>query len=70
MPGRPPLSDVRLHFGVLAPVSAVDGRPWPGGPAGIASPVSLLVRSAGEETGDFAHIYVNGVDVASNRARL
>ena len=25
-----------------------------------------VVRSAGEETGDFAHIFVNGVDVAHN----
>jgi hypothetical protein len=29
--------------------------------------VSLLIRSAGEETGDFGHIYVNGVDLSPNR---
>ena len=28
--------------------------------------MSLGVRSAGEETGDFAHIYVNGIDFAPN----
>ena len=31
----------------------------------LADNVSLLVRSAGEEVGDFAHIWLNGVDVAA-----
>jgi hypothetical protein len=31
-----------------------------------AGPTGLLVRSAGQETGDFAHIYVNGVDRSPN----
>lgn len=31
----------------------------------LADEVSLLVRSAGEEVGDFAHIWLNGVEVAS-----
>jgi hypothetical protein len=30
------------------------------------SPVSLVVQSAGEEVGDFGHIYVNGKDVSPN----
>jgi hypothetical protein len=34
------------------------------GKTGVESPVSILARSAGEETGDFAHIYVNGVDLS------
>ncbi len=34
--------------------------------AALAAGVSLGVRSAGEETGDFAHIYVNGIDFAPN----
>jgi hypothetical protein len=33
--------------------------------ASLRSSVSLLVRSAGQEVGDFAHIWLNGVDVAS-----
>jgi hypothetical protein len=53
-PGRPPLSDVRLRFSALIPVAQV-------------VPVSILVRSAGQETGDFAHIYVNGADFSPNR---
>ncbi len=37
------------------------------GSTGVRLPddVSLLVRSAGEEVGDFAHIWLDGVDVAS-----
>ena len=33
---------------------------------GPLSPVNLVIRSAGSEIGDFAHIYVNGVDAAQN----
>ncbi len=33
---------------------------------GIASPVPLLVRSAGKDFGDFAHVYVGGVDRSPN----
>lgn len=59
-PAPPLLSDVRLRFAALRPttevVAATAGRPF-----------SLVVRSAGQETGDFAHIYVNGVDRSPNR---
>lgn len=34
---------------------------------GPPSPVNVVVRSAGSEIGDFAHIYVNGIDVAKNQ---
>ena len=42
------------------------GQGWPVGTTGVelAPGNSLLVRSAGEETGDFAHIWLNGIDVA------
>jgi hypothetical protein len=62
---RPALSDVRVQFSRLVAVAqaAVDG-PWPVGQTGVSSPVSVLARSAGEETGAFAHLYVNGQDVA------
>ncbi len=52
---RPPLSDVRLRFSALVPTTRV------------AASLSLVVRSAGQETGDFAHVYVNGVDRAANQ---
>lgn len=31
------------------------------------APVDIVVRSAGEEFGDFAHIYVNGIDFSPNQ---
>ncbi|MGC8782342.1 MAG: interleukin-like EMT inducer domain-containing protein, partial [Anaerolineae bacterium] len=64
---RPPLSDVRLRFARLVPVADLLERGMGVPQAGPALPVSLVVRSAGQETGDFAHIYVNGVDVSPNR---
>lgn len=64
---RPALSDVRLHFARLTAVADLAARDPAVGAAGPALPVSVVVRSAGQETGDFAHIYVNGVDVSPNR---
>jgi hypothetical protein len=61
---RPPLSDVQLRFSRLQPVNELEGGPWTVGKTGVESPGSILVRSAGEETGDFAHIYLNGVDLS------
>ncbi len=58
-PARPPLSDVRLRFSAMAPVSA-----WPQRQHG---PAALLVRSAGQEVGDFGHIYVEGIERSLNR---
>jgi hypothetical protein len=64
--GRPPLSDVRLRFSRLAPVVELQDSRWAVGGTGAGSPVSVLARSAGEETGDFAHLYVDGVDLSPN----
>ncbi len=36
------------------------------GTTNASSAVALVVQSAGQEVGDFAHIYVNGVDVSPN----
>lgn len=49
-------------------VSPGTDRGWPVGTTGATLPAAswLVVRSAGEETGDFAHIFVNGADVAHN----
>ncbi len=57
-PARPALSDVRLRFAATTSL-----RTW-GQRLSAAGPVGLLVRSAGQETGDFAHIYVDGVEQA------
>jgi hypothetical protein len=65
-PGRPPLSDVRLRFSQLVPVTELSEGRWAVGGTGAQSPVSILARSAGNETGDFAHLYVDGVDQSPN----
>ena len=59
-PDRLPLSDVRLRFAQTVPY-----REWAQRLDGV--PVSLLVRSAGQETGDFGHIYVDGEERSLNR---
>jgi hypothetical protein len=50
------VNDVRLRFGQTYPVQAAPGD----GQAG------LLVESAGLEAGNYAHIWLNGVDIAPN----
>jgi hypothetical protein len=54
------LNQVTLHFERLNPagdLAQVDGAPYR----------ALLVESAGEEVGDFGHIYLDGVDVSPNQ---
>lgn len=58
---RPPLSEVRLRFSQLTALSQVTQRLSRPGPA------ALLVRSAGQETGDFAHIYLDGVERSTDQ---
>jgi hypothetical protein len=54
-----------VFAGAVAAPPLAEG--WPVGATGAVLPAgtSLLVRSAGQETGDFAHIWVNGVDVVA-----
>ena len=66
-PARPPLSDVRLRFAALAPVAQAAGAAQAAKPTGIPGLSSLVVRSAGQETGDFAHIFADGADLSPNR---
>jgi hypothetical protein len=47
------LNQIQLHFDRLYPASSLVQD-------------ALLVQSAGEEVGDFGHIYVDGVDVSPN----
>lgn len=61
------LNEVDLHFDQLYPAEAVRLAARTIGGTGIESPVNLVVESAGQEVGDFAHIYVNGRDVAPNQ---
>jgi hypothetical protein len=54
---RPGLNEIHLNFDRLYPVTSALPSAAP----------ALFVQSAGEEVGDFGHIYVNGVDVSPNQ---
>ena len=58
------LNEIWLHFGVLTAASKVSLSDRSIGQTGIHSPVNLVVQSAGQEVGDFGHIYVDGLDVS------
>jgi hypothetical protein len=67
-----PVDAVQLQFAgdgvTVANIGQAAGSGLPIGATGQTLPAasSLLVRSAGEEVGDFAHIYLGGRDVAAN----
>ena len=63
---HPGLNAIWLHSEQLAPASKVSLSPRTIGSTGAESPVNLVVQSAGQEVGDFGHIYVNGKDVSPN----
>jgi len=54
---RSQVNDLRLHFGRTYPVTQ---------PA-TASPLNLLVESAGLEAGLYGHIWLNGQEISPNR---
>jgi hypothetical protein len=60
------LNEVQLRFETLVPASQVRLSPRAIGATGVDSPVNLAVQSAGQEVGDFGHIYVDGKDVSPN----
>jgi hypothetical protein len=60
------LNELWLHFETLYPAGEVCESPRAIGQTGVDSPVNLVVHSAGQEVGDFGHIYVNGKDVSPN----
>ena len=67
-PAREPVSRLQLRFlegGVPANQTAIAPSPIGQSGAQLSPGVALVVRSAGEEVGDFAQILVNGVDVAT-----
>jgi hypothetical protein len=51
------MNEIILRFDTLVPVASLRVND---------SPASIVARSAGSEVGDFAHIYVNGIDAAKN----
>jgi hypothetical protein len=60
------LNKVRLHFDALHPAGGVRLSPRTIGQTGVESPVNLVAESAGQEIGDFGHIYVDGRDISPN----
>ena len=61
---RPGLNDVMLEFGELYPLRLESDDPATIGTTGVRAPTPIFSESAGEESGDFAHIWINGRDVA------
>ncbi|MGQ9517940.1 MAG: interleukin-like EMT inducer domain-containing protein, partial [Anaerolineae bacterium] len=66
---RPGANDILLRAVTPIPVNgslaAAESRTV--GRTGVISPVSITVRSAGKEVGDFGHIYIDGRDISPNR---
>jgi hypothetical protein len=63
---QPGLNEIWLHFANLYPADQAQPSLRTVGQTGSRSPVNLGVHSAGQEVGDFGHIYVNGQDVSPN----
>jgi hypothetical protein len=63
---QPGLNELWLRLRQTVPAHQVQVSPRVIGGTGASSPVNLVVRSAGQEVGDFGHIYVNGQEVSPN----
>ncbi|MDH4209022.1 MAG: hypothetical protein OEV76_09110, partial [Anaerolineae bacterium] len=53
-----------FQFPRLYSVEGIRDGGYSVGQTGVESPVNILVKSAGEEVGDFGHIYVDGRNVS------
>lgn len=60
------MNQVVFQFDSRVPVASVREGTFVIGQTGVTSPVSIVARSAGSEVGDFAHIFINGMDVSPN----
>ena len=60
---RAGLNEITLAYDRSFPL--LPGQPI--GKTGAIAPANIAVRSAGQEAGDYAHVYVNGRDVTPNR---
>jgi len=61
---RPGLNRFELRFSRLFPAGKVMPEGSPLGSSNINVPANILVKSGGQEIGDFGHIYVNGRNVS------
>jgi hypothetical protein len=67
LPKRVPwagLNELLFRCRRLFPVEEIREGGYEIGDTGVTSPVNILVKSAGEEVGDFGHIYVGGRNVS------
>lgn len=61
------VNEIVLRFDALAPVASVRAGNFIIGKSVGVSPASIVAYSAGSEVGDFAHIFVNGIDASQNK---
>ncbi|MGB9301906.1 MAG: interleukin-like EMT inducer domain-containing protein, partial [Anaerolineae bacterium] len=61
---RDGLNELHFRFHRLFPVDGIREGGYEIGDTGVTCPVNILVKSAGEEVGDFGHIYVDGRNVS------
>ena len=61
---REGLNELHFRFGRLLPAGQIRDGLYAVGDTGVISPVNILVKSAGEEVGDFGHVYVDGRNVS------
>ncbi len=61
---REGLNELQFRFRRLFPTDEILDGEYAVGDTGVTSPVNILVKSAGEEVGDFGHIYVDGRNVS------
>ncbi len=55
---------VSLQFSRLVETASLRDGDFAIGKTGVTAPASIVVRSAGNQVGDFAHVFVNGVEAA------
>jgi hypothetical protein len=63
---HPGLNEILLRFEALYPADLARLSPRTIDQTDIESPVNVVVQSAGQEVGDFGHVYVNGQQVSPN----
>ena len=61
---RDGLNELHFRFHRLFPVEGIRDGDYSVGQTSVSSRVNILVKSAGEEVGDFGHIYVDGRNVS------
>ncbi len=58
------VNEILFRFGRLFPAEEIREGEYAIGGTGVVAPVNILVQSAGEEVGDFGHVYVDGRNVS------